>query len=150
MSQQLNRDGGIDLVPKQDAPDRAELERRAAEAFRAGAGAAYKPFSGPATLREALAQVVEGLDKLLTFWAVPNCAPSQSDLPAQVEVLKARLRTEMEVEELDFYAMGYDAALSGHSDIPPSEVSQYGPDAEAAWQDGYNAFHDEQEEGSLE
>lgn len=37
----------------------------------------------------------------------------------------------------DFYAEGADAAIAGHSDIPPADVSEHGPDAEADWNDGY-------------
>lgn len=56
------------------------------------------------------------------------------------------MKEETEQEKRDFYSEGYDAALAGNSDIPPGDVSQFGPDAEAAWNDGWNSFHEEQED----
>lgn len=46
----------------------------------------------------------------------------------------------------DFYSEGLDAAIAGGSDIPPSDVSDCGVDAESEWIDGYNSFFDEKEE----
>lgn len=53
-------------------------------------------------------------------------------------------------EERDFYAEGVDAALAGHSDIPPEDVTEAGPEAEASWIDGYESIEEEEDEDGEE
>lgn len=45
----------------------------------------------------------------------------------------------------DYEAEGADAALADHSDIPPEDVSEAGPDAEALWISGYEKMREEME-----
>lgn len=50
----------------------------------------------------------------------------------------------MDSEARDFYAEGADAAIAGHSDIPPNDVSEVGPEAEADWISGYESVANEE------
>lgn len=50
------------------------------------------------------------------------------------------------MEKRDFYAEGADAALAGHSDIPPEDVTAAGQEAEASWIDGFESIGEEEDE----
>jgi len=50
----------------------------------------------------------------------------------------------------DFYAEGIEAAISNRSDMAPADVVEFGLDAEAEWNDGYNRAKDIEEWGNDE
>lgn len=64
----------------------------------------------------------------------------------KIDSIEARVEAAAVEGDRDWYAEGADAALAGHSDIPPEEVIEAGLDAEASWNDGYASVDDEEKE----